>query len=60
MAGVAAFTAVNREALAGLEPARLIELVIQQSGVIRAQEQTVTEIIDQRDAALMLNELCHY
>jgi hypothetical protein len=60
MASVAAFTPATREGLAQLPIERLVELVIQLSGVIRAQDQAITEIADQRDAALLLNELCHY
>ena len=35
-------------------------LVIELRGLARAQLATLTDIIDQRDAALLLNELCHF
>jgi hypothetical protein len=48
------------EALEAMRPEELIALIIQLRGINRAQEQTLAEVIDERDAALMLNELCHY
>jgi hypothetical protein len=38
----------------------LTALVIQLRGIARAQEQTLAEIIAERDAARLLIELCHY
>jgi hypothetical protein len=48
------------EDLQALRPEELVALVIQMRGIIRAQERTVAEIVSERDAALLLNELCHY
>lgn len=28
--------------------------------LVRAQERTIAEIVNERDAARLLNELCHY
>jgi hypothetical protein len=40
--------------------AELIDLVARLREQLRTQETTLAEIIEERDAALMLNELCHY
>jgi hypothetical protein len=38
----------------------LILLVIELRSLARQQLATLTDIVDQRDAALLLNELCHF
>lgn len=38
----------------------LIELVEQLQALLAAQAVALQEIVDERDAALLLNELCHY
>jgi hypothetical protein len=38
----------------------LATLVEQLQGLVRAQDQTIKEIAAERDAARLLNELCHY
>jgi hypothetical protein len=44
------------------EPTReeLIALVAELKELLRVQAQTLEEIVDERDAARLLNELCHY
>ena len=46
--------------LATLSREALTALVLQLRGLERALLTTLTEIIAERDAALLLNELCHY
>lgn len=53
-------TGQERAILQAMLREELIALVIQLRGVSRWQGQTMAEIIDERDAARALNELCHY
>jgi hypothetical protein len=39
---------------------RLVALVAQMQGALEIYQQTIVEIVDERDAARLLNELCHY
>lgn len=48
------------EELAALDREQLVALVAAQQGFIQVQAQTIEEIVDERDAARLLNELCHY
>ncbi len=38
----------------------LLALIAELQAFLRTQAQTIREIVDERDAALLLNELCHY
>ena len=39
---------------------QLISLVVQLRGIVSAQKDELAQARDERDAALLLNELCHY
>ena len=53
------------EALKGTDPKQmpqeqLVALVLQLRGIVDAQKADLERVRDERDAALLLNELCHY
>jgi hypothetical protein len=39
---------------------QLVALVLQLRGIVDAQKDELVRVRDERDAALLLNELCHY
>lgn len=39
---------------------QLVALVMKFEGLVRTQAQTIAEIANERDAARLLNELCHF
>lgn len=39
---------------------QLVALVAQMQGALKVYTETFAEIVDERDAARLLNELCHY
>ena len=39
---------------------QLIDVVAQMRGALEVYQQTIVEIVDERDAARLLNELMHY
>jgi hypothetical protein len=50
-----------------MAPAELMEMVIQLRGIVAQKDRSLELLqecfdmaVDQRDAALLLNELCHY
>ena len=51
---------LNDEDLDHLPREEITTLVTQLRAFARDQQITLTEIIAERDAALLLNELCHY
>ena len=51
--------AINEEILS-LSKEELLQLVSRLQKFLRTQEQTLEDIIDERDAARLLNELCHF
>lgn len=50
----------THEDLQQMPPEQMIALVIQLRGIVRAHEQELMQTRDEREAALLLNELCHY
>jgi hypothetical protein len=39
---------------------QLVALVVALQGMMRTQTETIEELAEQRNAAWLLNELCHY
>lgn len=50
----------TNEDLHAMPKEHLVALVEELQGLARVQAQAIEEIVDERDAALLLNELCHY
>ena len=48
------------EALREIPRAQLIALIAEQQGALSVYKQTIEELVDERDAARLLNELCHF
>jgi hypothetical protein len=46
--------------LRAMRKEQLIDLVAQMRGALEVYQQTIVEIVDERDAARLLNELMHY
>ena len=46
--------------LRAMRKEQLIDLVDQMRGALEVYQQTIVEIVDERDAARLLNELMHY
>lgn len=60
MANCEVLEALKGSDLQQMPQEQLVALVLQLRGIVDAQKDELVRVRDERDAALLLNELCHY